>query len=58
MRKANCALHLEKVKAEQEAKGLKEQLKGHKAKSEEVQANALSRMRDRFKCSDYCIHKP
>ncbi len=58
MRKANCALHLQKVKAEQDAKGLKEQLKGHKAKNEEVQANALSRMRDRLKCSDDCIHTP
>ncbi len=48
MRKANCAVHLQKVKAEKEAKGLKVQLKGHKAKSEELQAKALSRMRDRF----------
>jgi hypothetical protein len=48
MRKANDAMHMQKVKAEKEAKGLKDKLDGQKMKSEEAQARALTRMRVRL----------
>ncbi len=48
MRKANDAMHMQKVKAEKKAKGLRDKLNGQKMKSEEAQARALTKMRVRL----------